>query len=47
MQHLCSLFWFLLTILSILSFTVFRIASAVSKISATPFHNQIKISAVL
>ena len=47
MQHLRSLFWFLLTIMSILSLTVFPLVSAGSKISPASFHNQIKISATL
>ena len=44
MEHLRSL---LLTIMNILSFTVFPLVSAGSKISAAPFHNQIKISPTL
>ena len=47
MQHLRSLFWFLLTILSIFSFTVLPLISTGSQISAVASHNQIKISAYL
>ena len=38
-EHFPTLFWFLLTILSILSLTVFPLISAGSQISTAPFHN--------
>ena len=37
MQHLSSLFWFLLTILSIIGLTAFPLISAGSQISTAPF----------
>ena len=43
MGNLRSLFWFLVTILSILSLAVLPLTSAGSQVSVVPPHNQIKI----